>query len=400
MRQLLMMCIILIPLTSISQVLFKEGYFINKRDQEISCLLMNPGVEGKGESYIYKIRRSDSPKNFDISLVKEFGIKNEVKFVREEIEINFPDKSVSNKKTIGKYKKSEKGYAFLNELINSDIATLYSFYYEGRKFFFYRIGDSKLVQLVFDEYNIEVSPGIISEVVRDNTFKEQLKIDLPCSIPMSKVYFTQKSLVKYFQTYISEKGAVAIKHKIRNKSMLNFKIGISASNVKYNLSLSKLSSINFDEKTMYGMGGELEYLFSFNRNKLGLFMEFNYHMYKNSQRENINSVTELNYNFWDLPMGFVYNINLTSKSKVFVKLGYVPSFVSESSYLTIHTERNKHNIRSTSNLMFAAGFTYGKFGLEIRKSFKRNMTQHIYQKGSDFEFLSVRLVYSPLGLKF
>ncbi|MEN8157337.1 MAG: hypothetical protein ABFS10_10310, partial [Bacteroidota bacterium] len=222
-----------IPLFLNAQAQFSQGYLVLANGQKQSCQLKNRGAEGKGEDYIYRLSKNDSIRPVSVEKIREFGIENSRKFVREFIELDISGNRIKSYEEIGKNLNVEKGYAFLQERIESDDASLYSFQYEGEIFFFYRRLNAPVNFLIYKQYELQVANLEITEVIRDQRFRDQLEADLPCSVDAQKVEYRLEDLMEYFAAYINETGGHYKKLGMPTKAKVGIKITTAYNHSSY-----------------------------------------------------------------------------------------------------------------------------------------------------------------------
>ena len=170
-KKILYILFFLLPIHLFAQTQYEKGYVIDNDGIKKPCWLFNSGMENKGEDYLYKFEKNDKAQKIYIKNFQEFGVEGEIKYVREFIRLDVSgDKINTLNDTIG-HSEILDGYGFLLQLVSSKIASLYYFYYEGKEFYFFRVGDSKISYLVFKKYQLDVAIGVTTQILYDNDFK-------------------------------------------------------------------------------------------------------------------------------------------------------------------------------------------------------------------------------------
>jgi hypothetical protein len=387
-----------LPLQLLSQFNYKKGYIIDNSGKRYECELLSSDNEEKGEDYLYRLTKHNKSKKVNVEQVKEFGINDQYRFVRKKVKLDISNGVVKRKEDIEKSATYQEGAVFLLELVKSDVVSLYYFLYEGKEFFFYKMNDGVTRLLIYKRYTVEVASGLASEYYYDNTFKKQLEVDLKCTIDLKTVSYEKESLVDYILTYIKEKGKIAEQVKELDPAKLNFKLSASYNNLGFYLFKDKISGYDFGNTNDYSFGAEIEYLFSFNKNKFGVFTELNYNQFSNEFKHNgdvepdvntVNPISEIDYKYLSLPIGVVYNFRLSSIAKVFVKAAIVPSFSISDSRINIYNKFNTYEIPNTVYSRFSAGFSVGPVNFEYGYYPSRNITKNT--KESEFDQMNFKL---------
>ena len=118
-----------ISFITVAQSDFKEGYIVNNRYEKINCLIRNTGNEESTNNFEYKLKESELIEKIELSKIEEFGINNKLKCVRALIAIDVSKNYINSIQDTIMY--WEEGHAFLKTLIEGELASLYSYHYEG-----------------------------------------------------------------------------------------------------------------------------------------------------------------------------------------------------------------------------------------------------------------------------
>ncbi len=386
-----------------SQIKFSEGYIINNNHERTDCMIMNTGQEESTSKYQYKLKGDKKINHIELSKIEEFGIDKQLKCIRALIPINVsPDVIKTLKDTVNQW---EEEHAYLNTLVESNSASLYSYYDYGKPLFFYSINNNTIKPLIYKKYTVEISRNIIDQILFDNTYKEQLKEDLNCGdtkIDLKKVTYTKKSLVKYFTDYnkCMDAGYTVYNLSQAKRGIFAFKTGISLNNMQFIIEefSDALPNAVFSKKNSPGYSVELEYIFPFNRYKWSIFSEANYYTYySNTVESSLNFSDyegfEANYKTVEFPIGINHYLNLTNKHRLLVKAAFVPHIIFKESFIAFSSVYSS-DFSTSSRIFIGAGYNYDRLGVEFRYYSKQNLTMNIFKRSSEFTQLSMRVYYT------
>lgn len=391
--------LLLFPSFLIAQVKFEPGYFIDKNKQKHDCLLLNQGIENKGEAFVYKVDKDSIARNFEIAEVVEFGVPGDFRFIRNNILIDISDNKISSLDDTLNHRELESGHAFLLELVNSELASLYSFFYEGTEFYFYKKGNSDIQELVYKRYNVEDVSGHVTRILYDQTYQKQLGLHLPCSASSTSIPYTRKALVKYFEKYLEENNGERTISEQKTKGQLLIKAAGMYSQMSFIAEVTDQKLMDFPGKNGLGYGLEVEYLIRYNRNKLGVFVEASYGEYSSTYQDPFtDQISGIDYEFVEIPVGVSYRFNLSEDFRLVLKAGFVPNVALSNSSMYLYRESNTKEITSSTNGLLSFGLNYKRLNAEVRMYTNRNITQS-ESKTSEFSQFSGRLSYTIFNFK-
>ena len=72
----------------VAQSGFKEGYIVNNRQERIDCLIRNFSNKESAKNYEYRLKGSKEIEEITLSKIEEFGIDNELKWIRAIIVVD------------------------------------------------------------------------------------------------------------------------------------------------------------------------------------------------------------------------------------------------------------------------------------------------------------------------
>ncbi len=388
----------LFPVLLFSQAGFKAGYIINTRHQKSECLIANYGVENSSMKYVYKLSKKDSLKNIYITNVEGFGVNNSKKFIRTKLMLEISDDRITRlSDTIRGLRWVEK-YVFLQVLVEGKFASLYNYFEEGINHFYYSSLNTSIEPLIYKKYYLAVSPHHPTSIIINNTYKEQLDKNLICAdgtISIKNLSYNKKKLIEYFKTYYQCNWTDYQVYDKINKSKFKLKIAFIMNQSSFRIDDGQINFYQFPAKINYSMGLEAEYLIPFNQYKWSLFTEVNYQYYKSNFSEpNLNSISTINYQYIEIPLGINYYMLLNDNHRLFIRTAIVPNFIVGDSYMSFYNPENCYELTSSLNVFVGGGYCYKRLGIEFRYYSVRNITQNLYLRGSEFSQISLRLKYS------
>ncbi|NLO71643.1 MAG: hypothetical protein GX102_12025 [Porphyromonadaceae bacterium] len=400
----LILCILLIGCAMIAsaQVKFAEGYIVNNKNEKTYCLIRNVGQEESTAKYQYKLKNEKEIHDMELSKIAEFGIENEMKCIRELIAVDMASETIKNVNDTAT--SWMEGHAYIKLLVEGELATLYSNYDHGRPLFFYSYGNSPVEPLVYKKFSVEVAPNVVSQYIYNNTYVQQLEDNLSCGTPVEsrKISYSKKDIVNYFIDFHKCKGAdyTVYQSSQNKKGSVRFKIGAN-----YNILQAAVEEFSdalpnavFSKENTLGFSAELEYLFSFNKYKWGLFAEANYYKYFTDKTDNISYETEylgyvIDYKTIEFPVGITHYMNLDEKNRLFVRAAFVPHIILEGSHIEF-SDVYHSEFSTASRLFFGGGYNYDRLAAEFRYYTKQNITMNIFKRSSELTQFSFRLSYT------
>ena len=382
-NQILFLVVSLISFNCFSQILFEKGYYIDNTDNKINCLIKNMDWKKNPTDFEYKATENSEPLTIDINSVKEFGIYNISKFIRQNINI---DRSSYSLVEISKNKQPEfvEELLFLKVLIEGN-ASLYSFSDSELTRYFYNLENEKIEQLVYKNYK---NDNGISE---NNHFRQQLYNSLNCSSisieKLNKLEYKKHELLNLFEEF----------NNCKNSEFVNFDSKIQ------NNDDSNLNS-DFGSKITFGIGVEVEYILPFNKNKWALSLEPTYQSFKTETSKESSTTSGgilksvVNYNSIELPLTLRHYFYLNEDTKLFANATYIHNLSGNS---TIEFKRADDSTVNTLDISAAGNVAIGfgakmndKYSVELRYGFKRNLLNRYVFWTSDFNTISLIFGYS------
>lgn len=360
-----------------AQVSFDKGYYITNINEKVECLIKNKDWKNNPTEFVYKLAENEKPERTTINLVKEFAVYNSFKFIRAIVDIDRATKNLSivnhNKQPIFKEET-----LFLKVLLEGE-ANLY--YYEDGNYkkFFFKKTNPKIEQLVYRTYRTSKR-----RLGKNNYFKQQLLNNFKCASVtkerVERIDYYKKDLINLFTEFNACKKGTSINFSKKQSKQKVFNLSIRP---RFNFSslalMTPTRDLNFENKSTFGLGVELESVLSFNKNKWALFIEPAYQNYKSeaiSIRASLpanNEILKVNYNSFIAGLGLRHYLFLNDKLKLFINCTYLLNLISNSSIDTIREFDQfvfrSIRIRPLSNVAFGVGGNFkGKHMLELRYS--------------------------------
>lgn len=391
MKRAIILLLVLFPVLTFAQTTFQPGYFI-ERGIKTECLIKNLAWKNNPLSFEYKLNESEDTKTKTINEVAEFTVGNAYKYKRFT---TYVDRSsiVLNQLSDQKEPEWNKETVFLKVLVEGK-TTLYQ--YEDSNFikYFYSTGNHTTAeQLVYKEYMKE---GRIAE---NNMFRQQLynlmKDNDNSSTKFERLKYKKDGLVTLFNDYNGKNGQTAVNLSAKqNQGSINLKFtpGMTFSSLSVENSLVNKYMYDFGSDVNYRIGAELEYVMPFNNNKWALFLDPNYQSFSKSSNKGTQQM-KAKYNFLEIPVGLRHYMFLNQNAKIFIDGAYVISIPVSDSY--INYSGSNLDIERNSAIALGAGFSYKKYSVELRHTFKHGLIDFIYWEGM-YSTTSVILGYNFL----
>jgi hypothetical protein len=408
---------ILASLTTLSvfaQVEFEKAYFINNSNQKIECYIKNIDWLDNPIDFKYKLSEDSNYETADIKYVKEFGIINKSKYIRDTVDIDRTSNNPGslNRSSAPLFNKEE---LFLKVLVEGK-ANLYEYIDGDLTRYFYSIENSKIKQLVYKEYISTVEDkanfGYKKEVIsKNNYYRQQLWNDLKCSEftenKFKNINYRKKDFVSIFTEYsnCNNEKVLVIKNQEEKKDLFNLNIRprVNNSSLSVRNSDETYKNTDFENKIGFGFGLEAEYILPFNKNKWSVSIEPTYQSYKSEKTDIITPPREgilkrtIDYNTIDIPVSLRYYFFLNQNSKIYINTSIIPNFNLNSSIKFYLNDIPMAPLEIASSMNFAGGIGYkynDQFSIEMRFQTNRQIFGKFVKWTSNYETLSIIFGYS------
>ena len=411
-KQLLIALFAIITLSGFAQIKFEKGYYITNSNERVECLIKNVNWKNNPNEIIYKLNANSKEEVATIDSVKEFGIEDNLKYERHDVDI---DKSRGQTSVVTNFRepKFNKGKLFLRVLVDGQ-AKLFAYSEVNLKRYFYSKDESPVEQLVYKKYLLDNHGN--SKLAYNNDYKKELFNNLKCeSIDNSdfkKLTYTKSSLLKYFVNYNEcqdssfyvEKNS-GVQWNLSAKAGVSF-TSLSIGNDEFTSSVKNLDHVEFDNATNFRFGVEIEAIMPFNNNKWSLFTDIGYQSYKGEKKVDYfftSAYTRttnilVDYNYIEAPFGVRHYFFLGDKSKLFLEASYVVMINLKSSVkFTEDTVFLPEEIDVNPSNGYAIGFGYkydNKYSLQMRYYTKTQLFNDYVFWNSDYGNISVILGYT------
>ncbi|HMI07576.1 MAG TPA: hypothetical protein VK528_08530 [Flavobacterium sp.] len=388
-----------------AQVIFEKGYFIGNDKTRTECYIKNEDWRNNPSEFEYKLALADNDSKRQYrSGVEEFGIDNVSRYKRFKVKMERSADDVNNLTKSGSANWKEET-VFLKTVVSGN-ATLYEFVDENITKYFYETGSIPIEQLVYIKYlsnqkNTSGSSTFDESIKENNQFRQQLLNALKCNSlsenDFKNLQYKKNQLVSVFVKYNQCSGSTTTSKSSQNfqdatkrKSFaLRFTPGIFSSNISVSDPDTAYNASTDLHAAVFKIGVEFEYLLPFNKNAWSIFLN---PAYQNVSAENNytksdglglgqNATTynaKLTYSSIEIPIGFRHYFYLNPSSKIFVNAAYVIDISNAKSKLEITNAEDVNGnklleVNSRNNFAFGLGFSYKRFGIEIRTNTGREL---------------------------
>ncbi|WP_299256644.1 tRNA modification GTPase [uncultured Aquimarina sp.] len=403
-KQLLFVLMTILSLNCYSQITYEKGYYINNTNQKINCLIKNIDWRNNPNKFEYKLSENSESKNATIKSVKEFGINNISKYIRNTVNI---DRSSDNINNIYFNKRPifEEEELFLKVLVGGK-SSLYQYVDGNIERYFYNKDNSNIEQLIFKRYKTNEN-----KIGKNNRFKQQLWNDLKCSsFKMSKIEnldYKKNELVNFFIEYNNCNNQESVNFEEKQKrDLFNLTIRprLNSSSLTIQNSVSNSRNNDFDNEIGFGFGIEAEFILPFNKNKWAISVEPTYQSFKSEKTTNVNNISggvliaNVNYSSIEVPLSLRHYFFLNNNSKIFINASYVLDINSKSSIDFARNDgSNLDSLEIKTRRNFALGIGYkqnDKYSLEVRYQTDREILGTYTSWSSKYKTLSLIFGYS------
>ncbi|NOQ26870.1 MAG: hypothetical protein GQ564_16030 [Bacteroidales bacterium] len=403
--KILLFLLVLSITNSFGQIVFEQGYFIGDDGEKTECLIKNLGWKDNPSEFEYKLFLDDEIKLKTIEDIIEFGIHDQFKYKRFDLEI---DRSSSNTNNLSKQRTPEwSSETFFLQVIIEGEASLY-YYGEGNlKRYFYAFKGALPKQLIYKKFVGESGFGDVKTNLRyQNQLWTEIRINGKTISSVSNVTYKFSSLEKYFIKYHYAKGVSYKKYSGTLKGDgINLRLKVSPSLNYTSLSIWNTTSsesfskdVDFGYNLDYALGVEIEMTLPFNKNKWSLFLEPSFKSYKAENEIKLGwrpiETVKAEINTLSVGLGLRHYFFLNDKSKIFINAiaFYDINFNSKIDYLD-----DSHDLEvrgsTVSLLSFGLGYEYNnKYSIEFRRDPNRRLFEYLFWR-SDFYNYSLKICY-------
>ncbi|WP_340064051.1 outer membrane beta-barrel protein [Ascidiimonas aurantiaca] len=398
-KKLLFLLLLVLAVTSHSQIIFEKGYYINDSDQKIDCLIKNIDWKNNPVDFQYKLSEGSEIQVATIKTVKEFGVYGVSRYIRATVNM---DRSASNVNFLDNKRNPEfkEEELFLKVLVEGK-ANLYMYEDGNLKRYFYNKGDAAIEPLVYKKY---IDEG--NKIGENNRFKQQLWVDLKCpDFSMNKIErleYKKKDLVNFFTDYIKCNDQEFVDfEQSEKKDLFNLTIrpGLNVSSLSIENNRNSSLNTDFDSELGFRFGIEAEFILPFNKNKWAVIVEPTYQYYKSEQQLDEQTNVSVDYKSIELPVGIRHYFFLNENSKLFINGSVVFDLNNESSVIDFDPGTDLDEFKTRNNMAFGVGYKHNdRYSVEFRYFTNRELLGDFFGQtrnwSSDYTTFSVILGYS------
>jgi hypothetical protein len=403
-KKIFLFLFLTVSISAYSQATFENGYFINKSNQKIDCLIKNMDWKNNPAHFEYKLSETADIQTADTQTAMEFGINGMSKYISAQVNIdrsgNSPGALTAQKDPIFKEEQ-----LFLKALVEGN-ASLFSYESKGLVRFFFKTGASELQQLVYKRY---LSNG--DEVLMNNLFRQQLFSSLTCQDitvkDVTSLTYNKKDLERLFVAYNECTGSSYQNYREKTKKdlfHLSVRPGLNISALGMQNAVSEWDT-SFDKEFNFRFGIETELFLPFNNGRWSIILEPTYQSYQSEKQPVTYTVSgqiriaKIAYQSIELPVGFRGHFFLNDKSKIFVNASLILDFDTRSSIELIKSLQSTFDsqflaIKSGANIGLGIGYSYAKrYSLEVRYQTSREILRNYSTWDSTYKTLSFIVGY-------
>ena len=402
-KKILIYFILLIGYNSYSQSDFEKGYIINNSDNKTPCLIRVSDWFSSPINFEYKLTEESKPIKITTKSIKEFSSLDNFKYERQTVDIDRSSNQIK-KLNYDNTPKFIEETLFLEVLVEGK-ATLYK-YEEGNLIrYFFKTENQPIEQLIYKRYKSTIN----SSIKENNQFKQQLYTSLSTSnrsvSSFENIDYTQRDLLKIFEEFNNESGSDYTSYNTSDKRLyfnVTVKPGINFSSFEFENSIGNSRSVNFDNKTSFRLGAEIE-LYTTKAKTWSIFFEPTYQSY-NAEKDFVIFVnpqvqTEsraiVDYKSVELPLGIKYHIPLSSNTTTFLSAAFI-SDIAINSTIQFDQGTSDKDIESGTNFMLGAGLKFKDYSIEAKYYTSRSLTKGDDDFSSDYNTFAIVLGYSIL----
>ena len=366
----------MISLSALAQNNWKTGYYLTLGGIRNNGLIFDKGWNNNPVNFKFKADENAAEIVYDANSVKEFGIVDEYKFERHEVNLERSSTRYNNLQK-GKTPFFNKETLFLRTLVAGKY-TLYVYNENGLEKFFYKVGDGNVLPLIQITYLD--NDGI--KVRENNQYKNDLFKASDCAKMTVKdaenLKYTVASLADYFSNLNSCGDAKSVSfEQVKKKGSINLKVlgGVSPSKFKFD---GNFRNYNFSiSKVIPFYGVEVEYILPTNNSKWSVTFEMNYSTFSGDVETKSGRHVDVKYNLLQFPVGVRHYLFLNTESKLFFSGVIAPGFALGSSLIDYENSNDYVPEPNVLGIGLGIGYEYKNISAEIRPYTKLGLVRDI-----------------------
>jgi hypothetical protein len=357
-RPLLTLIALFVSFSSFSQIRFEPGYYIDLVGKRVDCLIRNADWKNSPSTFTYKLTETGETQQMNVTDLTEFKVGDN-KFIAAEVQY---DGASQDLKKIGVLSSPEwtKGRLILKVLVDGT-AKLYQYATKELTLFFYKVNDSPIEQLVFKNY---ISPTDHTQLLSNRMYLAQLNTKVHCDkmtiVDNRAVSYDGSSLSKHFRTYNSCVGDIPEKRNSERKALvIALTPGVDLSQMTAERSSGR--DYNFDNKTNFRMGLELEFTLPFKQGKWATIIEPTFQYFNSTDQNDFT----IEYTSLEIPLGLRHKFFVGDKHYIFVDAMALLDFPIKHAHLARPNEVIK-TYKGVEGFAGGIGYAFRKFSIEAR----------------------------------
>lgn len=393
----LLVTLLILTLTALSQTKFEPGYIIQNNGNKIDCLIKNEDWKGSPTKFIYKLNENVEPKTGSTANVIEFGSAQSFKYVKATVEIDQSSDNVNNLSD-NRAPILKEETLFLKVLVEGK-ASLYFTQKDFTDRYFYRMNNGEIEQLIYKRFFVNSS-----KIGKNERYKQQLATTLTCHAinerSFEELQYKPNSLVNLINKYNNCENSESIvykKNSHRGKFNLSIRPGVTFTS--FSLQRKGDAKVDFGKNTGIRIGLEAEYILPFNNGKWSIFAEPTYRNYK-TEKEIVfvemltfQKVTQVkvDYNSIEFPIGGRHYMFLNQNSAFFVDAAVIVDISTLDSHVT-SSDEDSYDLDVSADVAFGIGLGFrfkNKYSLQARYHTGRQLLNY---QNINSEFNSFALI--------
>lgn len=269
-KKLIAIFLILSTTFTWAQTKFEKGYFLNKENQKVACLIKNNKWLESPINIIYKMTEGGEELVADPSTIKGFQVNGGAFYQTLTAEFPTYKDKIAQQNSNAEITTVERT-VFIKQLLDGN-ASLFEYRIGNEHVYIYGFEGNTPKVLLYNEYL-----GKDNRIRTNNVFRNQLYESVNCGSNQNiqELKYTRKSLEAYFvdfNTCSDPKGELEEQSVLEKpKSKLSVVLWAGAQRYDFAVALER-QILDYDKTITPKIGVELENIFPFNNNKWALFL--------------------------------------------------------------------------------------------------------------------------------
>jgi len=394
MKPLFTLFFLLCTTALLAQFNFEEGYYINNAGQKVEGYINNADWSNHPKRIVFRPAIDAKSQTFTIDDIREFAIKEGVKYQRFDVEIDQSLRAfMEPDDNPGPVFKRDR--VFLRLLVEG-AANLYVFVESDQDIFFFNSGTDTPRQLIFKDYLSDSGKKRTNYQFR-NQLREQLLCDGIGFERFSKMRYARSPLTELFVDYSNCRNTAPVLYERKKKpttQYLSLIGGIDVSTLTYSRAGFGLSSFSqkLEPATGFRIGIAGEIVLPRNNDRWAIFGELSFIRFQTNQQTPTRGVFDVDYQAVEIVFAARHNIYFNEKHKLFVNVG----LVAHAAFGSVFSIEGGSSTEIDPAPTGAAGIGYRfneKIGIEFRLSLDRELFANDNSESGKFYARSVVMGY-------